>query len=111
MTENKIGGLLLAAGGSTRFGSAKQLAKFQGKTLLRTAAEAIAASGCSPVVVVLGACAEECGKEIQNLPVSTIINNQWAAGMASSIKAGLAKLLEIDPELDGDSITLTDQPL
>ena len=37
-SEAKIGGLLLAAGGSSRLGRPKQLIEFQGKTLIRRAA-------------------------------------------------------------------------
>ncbi|MEP7075184.1 MAG: nucleotidyltransferase family protein [Acidobacteriota bacterium] len=106
-----VGGLLLAAGGSTRFGSPKQLAKFHGKTLLRRAAEAICGSGCSPVVVVLGACIDECEKEIEGLDLNVALNVQWQTGMASSIKTGLAKLLDLEPDLDAVMITLMDQPL
>ncbi|MEP6850630.1 MAG: nucleotidyltransferase family protein [Acidobacteriota bacterium] len=107
----QVGGLLLAAGGSTRFGSPKQLAEFQGKTLLKQAAEAICGSGCSPVVVVLGASIEECKNEIEDLNLSIATNEQWQTGMASSIKTGLANLLKLEPDLDAVLITLMDQPL
>src|SRR5258708_4898831 len=96
----KVGGLLLAAGGSTRFGSPKQLALFQGKTLLSRAAEAIAASGCSTIVVVLGAFAEECEKEIEGLELNVVVNDRWETGIASSIKTGLAKLIALEPDID-----------
>jgi molybdenum cofactor cytidylyltransferase len=113
MTESRkrVGGLLLAAGGSSRFGSPKQLAKFQGKTLLRRSAEAIAYSGCSPTVVVLGASVEECKKEIEGLELDVTVNDQWKSGMASSIISGLATVTELEPEVDAVLISLMDQPL
>ena len=51
----KVGGLLLAAGGSSRLGRPKQLIEFEGKTLIRRAAEALVGSAFSPVVAVIGA--------------------------------------------------------
>lgn len=114
MTESKetrVGGLLLAAGGSKRFGRPKQLADFGGQTLLRRAAEAIAASGCSSVVVVLGPHAQESKEEIKDLNVNSIVNDEWEVGMSASIKFGLTKLFELDPAFDAVLITLMDQPL
>ena len=94
MTVNsdiKVGGLLLAAGGSTRFGSPKQLAEFEGKTLIRRAAEAVCGSGCSIVVAVLGAAADESRRELSDLDLVTVENKDWQTGMSSSIRLGLSK--------------------
>ncbi|HLA96668.1 MAG TPA: nucleotidyltransferase family protein [Pyrinomonadaceae bacterium] len=112
MTENsaKIGGLLLAAGGSRRMGSPKQLLEFKGKTLLRRAAEALVDAGCDPVIVVLGAETDRSKIEIDDLPVSVSINQDWENGMSSSIRVGLEKLLSIKPDNDAVMITLCDQP-
>ena len=108
--EIKVGGLLLAAGGSTRFGSPKQLAEFEGKTLIRRAAEAVSRSGCSIVVVVLGAAADGLRRELSNIDLDTVENKDWQSGMSSSIKLGLSKLIELEPQLDAVLITLMDQP-
>lgn len=113
MTENssfRIGGLLLAAGGSRRLGRPKQLLEFQGMTLLRRSAEAIVESECSPSVVVLGAEVEGSKSEIEDLEVSLAVNENWAIGMSSSIRVGLEKLFDIEPEIDAVMITLCDQP-
>jgi len=110
-SDAKVGGLLLAAGGSTRFGSPKQLARFHGKTLLRNAVEAITGAGCSSVVVVLGANAEESAKELEGLDVCSVINENWQTGMSSSIQVGLSELMNHEPALDAVLITLMDQPL
>ena len=113
MTENrsvKIGGLLLAAGGSSRLGQPKQLLQFNSKTLLRHAAEAMAASICDPVFVVLGAETARSAEEIEGLSVFQCLNENWKSGMSSSIKVGIAKLVEIAPEIDAVLISLCDQP-
>jgi molybdenum cofactor cytidylyltransferase len=106
----KIGGILLAAGGSTRLGRPKQFLEFEGKTLLRRSAEAMCASMCDPVVAVLGAEHEKAEAEITDLPLAMRRNEEWASGMSSSIKLGLRELLLVEPEIDAVVITLCDQP-
>ncbi len=106
----KIGGILLAAGGSSRLGQPKQLLQFQGKSLLRRAAETLAGSKCSNIVVVLGAEITGSTGELTGLPVNIRINKDWASGMSSSIKAGLNALLAFAPDTDAVVIALCDQP-
>lgn len=106
----KLGAILLAAGGSSRLGQPKQLLKLEGETLLRKAARRLADSVYFPVVVVLGAETDASAAEIEGLPVYQVVNDKWRAGMSSSIRAGLEKLLEIGPEIDGALIALCDQP-
>lgn len=106
----KIGAILLAAGGSGRLGRPKQLVEFQGKTLIRRAAEMLVASVCSPVVVVLGAEIDGSSRELQGLAVSICVNENWSDGMSSSIKAGLRCLLDLQPDVDAAVIALCDQP-
>ena len=113
MTGNeslKIGGLLLAAGGSSRLGRPKQLLQFHGKTLLRRAAETLADSVCDPIIIVLGAEIDGSKSEIADLRLHVVVNDDWQAGMSSSIKAGLKGLLNIEPNLAAVVITLCDQP-
>lgn len=113
MTENnkpKIGGLLLAAGGSLRLGRPKQLLEFEGKTLVRRAAEALIDAGCDLVVVVLGAEIEGSRLELDGLDVVIVENLKWESGMSSSIRAGIDRLLELEQNIDSVLISLCDQP-
>jgi molybdenum cofactor cytidylyltransferase len=105
----KIGLILLAAGNSNRMGSPKQLLLFQGKTLLRRAAEVGIESGCAPVVIVLGHDAARMQLEIENLPISIAVNSDWQKGMGSSIGVGIEHL-EKNSSADAAIITLCDQP-
>ena len=104
----RIGVIVLAAGGSSRMGSPKQLLRHRGQTLIRRAAEAAIASSCDRVVVVIGSNASQMRRELENLPVSVVENQNWQTGMSSSIRAGLDELRQQD--LDGIVIMLCDQP-
>ena len=107
----KIGIIILAAGASTRMnGEPKQLLEFEGKTLLRRAAETALSSGLRPVVVVLGANAEKLLPEIKGLPVLPAINENWASGMGGSIKTGLSVLLAENRGIEATILMLCDQP-
>jgi molybdenum cofactor cytidylyltransferase len=104
--------LLLAAGSSSRLGQPKQLLPYQGRTLLRRAAEtAVAAAAGAPVVVVTGALHAELLPELAGLPVQAVRNPNWAAGMGASIQIGLrclSALLSAAPA--GVTVMLCDQP-
>ena len=103
-----VGLILLAAGGSTRLGQPKQLLPYQGRTLLRHAAEAAVASVCRPIVVVLGADRERMRPELDGLPVQIAENPSWERGMASSLRVGLDTLPSGD--IAGVVLALCDQP-
>ena len=105
-----IGVVILAAGASSRLGQPKQLVQYRGRTLLRHAAEAAAASGCRPIVTVLGANAKALRGELAGLPVWIVENEDWEQGMGTSIAAGVRPLAD-SGRLDGAVVLLADQPL
>jgi len=104
--------VLLAAGASTRMGRPKQLLTYDGHTFLRKAAEVAAASVCRPLLVVLGAYADQLQSEIDGLLVQQVVNERWADGMGSSIRAGLEALKYCDREGAAKAVVLMlcDQP-
>jgi molybdenum cofactor cytidylyltransferase len=105
----KIGVIILAAGNSSRMcGESKQLLKFQGKTLLRLVAETALRTAFS-TVVVLGSKHELFRKEIEDMPLKIVFNENWEVGISSSIKRGLSALAEDD--LKAAIVMLCDQPL
>lgn len=93
-------------------GSPKQLLRYGDQTMLRHAALVALASVCRPVFVVLGAHAEQLRSEIDDLPVHLVLNEQWAEGMGSSIRAGLTALTTDDRQQATEALVLMlcDQP-
>ena len=104
------GVLILAAGSSSRLGKPKQNLVFEGQTLLQRAIDAALATLCGPVIVVLGANADEIKPTLEGKPVRIVHNNDWVEGMASSIRLGIAELQVIDPDAKAAILMLCDQP-
>ncbi len=92
-----VAGIILAGGGSSRFGQPKPLLDWHGKPFVRAVAETALAAGLSPVVVVTGANAKQVETALNHLPVIIVRNEDWQSGQSSSIRAGLAGLTPPHP--------------
>ena len=99
--------LVLAAGGSRRFGGLKQVVELQGKSLLRRAVECAVAVVENRVLVILGIKAKKLEREIRDYDIQIIENLNWENGVASSIRAGISALPE---HCNGVLILFCDQP-
>ncbi|MET8087618.1 nucleotidyltransferase family protein [Micromonospora sp. NPDC005237] len=84
-------GLLLAAGAGRRLGMPKALLPYRGRLLVDHAAAILTAAGCQPVMVVLGAQADQVRSRTR-LPGVVVLNDDWATGLGSSLRAGLSAL-------------------
>jgi molybdenum cofactor cytidylyltransferase len=102
--------IILAAGNSTRFGSIKQLLRFNNKTLLQHAIDEAKQAAADPIVVVLGANANEVSASIDNTGVEIVVNNRWVEGMASGIVAGVGKTSSLQDNVHNIIIAVCDQP-
>ncbi|KFC18087.1 nucleotidyltransferase family protein [Epilithonimonas lactis] len=103
--------ILLAAGNSSRMGTAKQLLSYQGKTFLdRTIDTALEVFNQNHITLVLGADHNEIASKIENKNVKISINDDWQSGMASSIKVGLKTLIKQFPDIEHCFISVCDQP-
>jgi len=101
--------IVLAAGRSTRMdGPNKLLAELEGKKLVRIATEQALASKASGVIVVTGHQADLVEQALAGLDVKFVRNQEFAAGLASSVKAGIAA---VPADADGAVICLGDMPL
>jgi len=102
--------IILAAGGSSRFGKTKQLVHFRGKTLLQHAIEQATEAGAETIVVVTGANADEISKQVKSEKTEIVFNKDWEQGMASGIVAGLKKAITLNNKIEKAIIAVCDQP-
>jgi molybdenum cofactor cytidylyltransferase len=104
-----LGTVLLAAGGSERFGADnKLLTEINGQPIVRVVAEALLGASCvDEVLAVTGhdACAVE--DALDGLKVRFVLNVDWRDGMGGSIALGVSKLAA---NVDGALIAPGDMP-
>jgi len=100
--------IVLAAGASTRFGEPKQLVRFEGQPLLQHVIAGATELAGPAVSVVLGAHAAQISATLPSGGATLIVNRAWQEGIASSIRAGIARL---PGACDGVLLLLADQPL
>lgn len=105
---HRVAALVLAAGRSTRMGGPnKLLAPIGGRPLVRITADHVLASRARPVVVVTGHQREAVEAALGALPVSLVHNPDFAEGLSTSLKTGIAALPE---DVDGVIVCLGDMP-
>jgi nicotine blue oxidoreductase len=94
-----VAGLLLAAGAGRRFGHPKALIELDGRLLVEHAAAVLREGGCDPVIVILGAAAEEVRTRAWLPGCVQVDNPGWPTGMGSSLRTGLLAALGADAVL------------
>lgn len=100
--------VLLAAGRSSRMGGPNKLmALFDGKPLIRRAAERALQSRAARTIVVTGHQAERVRAALRGVDVAFADNPDFATGLASSLKTGVAA---VSPEASGAMVVLGDMP-
>ncbi|MBZ9988421.1 molybdopterin-binding/glycosyltransferase family 2 protein [Mesorhizobium sp. BH1-1-5] len=104
----KVDIVLLAAGCSSRMGGPnKLLALFDGEPLVRRTAGRALGSKAANTIVVTGHQRERVRSALGGLEVELADNPDFADGLASSLKAGIAK---VAPDAAGAMIVLGDMP-
>jgi molybdenum cofactor cytidylyltransferase len=100
---------VLAAGESKRFGPKRQklVLEFGGEPLVRWVAVAAVESRLEPVIVVVGAAADEVRRAVAGLPVKIAYCADYSAGQSATVAAGLGR---VDPEASGVLFLPGDQP-
>jgi molybdenum cofactor cytidylyltransferase len=102
-----VAALVLAAGGSRRLGTPKQLLDYRGATLLEASLGTVRAAGFEQVVVALGGSADEVQARVDLSDVDVVVNPDFGHGCATSIRSGLD---HVHPAMHGLVLLLGDQP-
>lgn len=105
--KERIGGVILAAGGSNRYKQPKALLEWRGMTFIQNVIETAIKAGLDPVVVLLGAEAQRIEAVLGGLKIKIVMNEDWQKGQSESIKAGINAL---PPHLGAVVFLLVDQP-
>lgn len=89
----RVAGLVLAAGAGRRFGAPKALVRDPaGVSWVVRTSRLLTEAGCTPVVVVIGAAADQVRTELTNEPVEVVEATDWTEGMGASLRTGLTTL-------------------
>jgi molybdenum cofactor cytidylyltransferase len=109
-TTPKIAAIILAAGKSSRAAPRhKLLSKLRdGRSLIETTVDHALAAGAHPVIVVTGHAASLVQESVQGREILLVHAAHYDAGLAESLKAGIAALPE---EVNAALICLGDMPL
>src|SRR5262249_16066218 len=104
----RVAAIVLAAGRSTRMGGPnKLLMEINNRPLVRIPLEAALAPHANPVIVVTGHQRNQVDAALGGLEVMLVHNPDFAEGLATSVKAGVAA---VPDDVDGVVVCLGDMP-
>jgi molybdenum cofactor cytidylyltransferase len=104
----EIAGVLLAAGMSTRMGRNKLFLEIGGQTVLGRALSVALAARLDPLLVVVGHQADRVRDALAGTPARPVLNPDYALGLNTSLRAGIAALPEGTPAA---VVMLADMPV
>ena len=105
---DKLAGVVLAAGESTRAGGLKQLLKIGELTLIEHQIVTLSRAGIYPIIIVLGHRSKEIASVISGFKdVFVVVNDRYKTGKTSSIKKGISA---VPDTAKGVLIISVDQP-
>lgn len=110
--HRRIAAVVLAAGGSRRFGRPKQLLDWHGQPMVAHVVDKVlecvsSGTGVTEIVVVVGHAAEAVEEALRGRPVRIVFNPDWEQGQSTSMRMGLKAL---GPEIGAVLFILADQP-
>lgn len=108
--RERIAGLVLAAGPSTRMGQVqKLLLPFGESTVVRAVVEAARDGGLDPVLAVVGHRAEEVSRALEGSGAELVENLAYRRGVGGSIAAGV-RVLNMERDVVAVAVLMGDEP-
>ena len=104
--------IVLSAGESSRMGNPKALLPIGGVSFIEEIVRALKGTKIDRIIVVLGHHAEEIRKRIAHLPVTFVVNRDYAKGQLSSLIVAIRSLAaeKTTEKIDGVLVHLVDHP-
>jgi molybdenum cofactor cytidylyltransferase len=102
-----IAAILLAAGESRRMGISKPLLEWAGETLIEYQVHQLCDAGVDDVIAVLGHSADQVRPFAERAGATAVVNDRYAEGRASSLRAGVAA---VPPGTTEIAVLNVDQP-
>jgi len=84
-----VSAIVLAAGGGSRFGGGKLLARLGGQPIIEAVLDNLLDAPVDEVIVVVGADAKGLREVCERYGVRTVDNEEWELGQSTSVLAGL----------------------
>ncbi|WP_343602067.1 NTP transferase domain-containing protein [Mycobacterium sp.] len=107
MTVPRVTGVVLAAGGSRRLGTPKQVLPYRDTTLLGATLDAARAAGFDQLIVTLGGAAAAVRAVVGLDGVDVVPVDDFGAGCAASLRVAVGR---VEPGAAGIVLMLGDQP-
>ena len=87
--DTGVSAIVLAAGGGSRFGGGKLLAKLGGRPIIEAVLDNLREAPVDEIFAVVGADAERLREVCKRYGVRTVANEDWEGGQSTSVLAGL----------------------
>jgi molybdenum cofactor cytidylyltransferase len=111
MTERgptgRIAGIVLAAGGSRRLGTPKQLLPYRDTTVLGATLDAARRAGFDQLIVTLGGAADAVRDAVPLQGADVVVAEDFGTGCSASLRVALER---VDRQATGIVLLLGDQP-
>jgi len=107
MSARRVTGVVLAAGGSRRLGTPKQLLPYRDTTVLGASLAVARGAGFDQLIVTLGGAAEAVRDAVPLDGADVVTVEDFGTGCSASLRVALGR---VDPQAAGIVLMLGDQP-
>jgi molybdenum cofactor cytidylyltransferase len=107
MTARRVTGVVLAAGGSRRLGTPKQLLPYRDTTVLGATLDVARGAGFDQLIVTLGGAAQAVRDAVRMDGADVVAVEDFGTGCSASLRVALGR---VDPQAAGIVLMLGDQP-